>query len=69
MRHLAWNLSLRTLTLQLIFAAVVGVCMMGVSRHSPLLEWSALGATLALLVADPLTSPHKVGATPKASGA
>lgn len=66
MRDLAKNLSVRTLTLQFIFVAVVAVSIAGLARKSPLLEWSALAATLILLVADPLTSDNKAGATPTA---
>ena len=66
MRDLATKLSVRTLTLQVIFVAIVAVSVAGLSRTSPLLEWSALVATLILVVADPLTSHNKAGATPTA---
>ena len=68
MRYLAKNFSVRSLILQVIFVTIMVVCIAGVSRHSPLLEWSALVATLVLLVADPLTSHNKAGATPRAAG-
>ena len=66
MRDLATKLSVRTLTLQVIFVAIVAVSVAGLARTSPLLEWSALVATLILVVADPLTSHNKAGATPTA---
>jgi hypothetical protein len=65
MRYLAKTFSVKTLTLQLVFVAIIAVSIAGVARHSPLLEWSALVATLVLLVADPLTSHAKAGATPR----
>src|ERR1700730_4414850 len=68
MRDLATKLSVRTLTLQVIFIVIVAVSVAGLSRKSPLLEWSALVATLILVVADPLTSHNKAGATPTAEG-
>jgi hypothetical protein len=66
MRDLATKLNVRTLTLQVIFVAIVAVSVAGLARKSPLLEWSALVATLILVVADPLTSHNKAGATPSA---
>ncbi len=68
MRYLAKNFSVKTLTLQLIFVAIIAVSIAGVARHSPLLEWSALVAILVLLVADPLASHDKVAATPSTAG-
>jgi hypothetical protein len=68
MRDLAKTFSVRTLTLQVIFVIIVAISVAGLSRQSPLLEWSALGATLFLIVADPLTSFNKAGATPVAEG-
>ena len=68
MRDLAKNFSVRTLTLRVIFVAIVAVSIAGLSRQSPLLKWSALVATLILVVADPLTSHNKAGATPTAEG-
>lgn len=68
MRYLAKNFSVKTLTLQLIFVAIIAVSIAGVARHSPLLEWSALIAIFVLLVADPLASHDKVGATPSTAG-
>jgi hypothetical protein len=65
MRYLAKNFGVKTLTLQVIFVAIIAVSIAAVARHSPLLEWSVLGATLVLLVADPLTSRDKAGATPR----
>jgi hypothetical protein len=62
MRDLAKHLSVRTLTLQFIFVAVVALSIAGLSRQSPLLEWSALVATFILVVADPLTRRNKAGA-------
>jgi hypothetical protein len=59
MQYLAKNFSARTFAFQAIFVAIIGVCIAGVSRHSLLLEWSPLVATFVLLIADPLTSPHK----------
>jgi hypothetical protein len=64
MRDLAKNLSVRTLTLQFIFVAIVAISIAGLSWRSPLLKWSALVATLILVVADPLTRHNKAGATP-----
>ena len=66
MRDLATKLSVRTLTLQVIFVAIVAVSVAGLAQKSPLLEWSALVATLILVVADPLTRHNKAGATPTA---
>jgi hypothetical protein len=63
MRDLAKNFSVRTLSLQVIFVAIVAVSIAGLSRHSPLLKWSALVATLILIVADPLTRRNKAAAT------
>jgi hypothetical protein len=68
MRNLAKHLSVRTLTLQFIFVAIVAMSIAGLSWESPLLKWSALVATLILVVADPLTSDQKAGATPTAEG-
>jgi len=68
MRYLAQNFSVRTLLLQLIFVAIIAVSIAGVARHSLLLAACALVATLALLVADPLTSHDKAGATPSTAG-
>ncbi len=66
MGNLANNFNVRTLILQVIFVAIIAVSIAGVARQSLLLEWSALIATLLLLVVDPLTSGDKVGATPTA---
>jgi hypothetical protein len=68
MRDLAKHLSVRTLTLQVIFVAIVAVSIVGLSRQSPLLEWSAMVATLILVVADPLTRFKKAAATRTAEG-
>lgn len=68
MRYLAKKIRLRTLILPLVFVAIIVACMMGVSRHSLLLEWSSLAAILVLLIADPLTSQHMAGAVPSTSG-
>jgi len=68
MRNLANNFKVRTLIVQVIFVAIVAVAIAGLSRQSTLLEWSALVATVFLVVADPLTSRHKAGATPTAEG-
>jgi hypothetical protein len=67
MRNLAKNISMRTLTLRVIFVAIIAVSVAGLSRHSPLLEWSALVATLFLVIADPLNS-HNNAAAPTAEG-
>ena len=64
MRDLAKTFSLRNLTLQAIFVAIIVVAIAGLSRQSLLLEWSALVATILLVVADPLTVPNKVRAMP-----
>jgi hypothetical protein len=66
MRDLAKAFTLRSLTLQVILVAIIAVALAGLSRHSALLEWAALVATILLVVADPLTRPSKVGATPTA---
>lgn len=63
MRDLAKNFSVRTLALQVIFVAIVAVSVAGLSRQSQLLTWSALVATLILVVADPLTRRNRAGAT------
>jgi len=68
MRDLAKHLSVRTLTLQFIFVAIVAMSIAGLSWESPLLKWSSLVATLILVVADPLTSHQKAGTTPTAEG-
>ena len=68
MRDLAKKLSVRTLTLQFIFVALIAVSIAGLSQNSPLLEWSALVATLILVVADPLTSHNKASVAPTAEG-
>lgn len=67
MRNLAKKVSMRTLTLRVIFVAIIAVSVAGLSRHSQLLEWSALVATLFLVVADPLNSHDNVPA-PTAEG-
>jgi hypothetical protein len=67
MRNLAKNISIRTLTLRVIFVAIIAVSVAGLSRHSPLLEWSALVAALFLVIADPLNS-HNNAAAPTAEG-
>jgi hypothetical protein len=67
MRNLAKNISIRTLTLRVIFVAIIAVSVLGLSRHSPLLEWSALVSTLFLVIADPLNS-HDNAAAPTAEG-
>jgi hypothetical protein len=64
MRDLAKTFGARILTLQVIFVAIIVVAIAGLSRQSTLLEWSALVATILLVVADPLTIRNKVGATP-----
>jgi hypothetical protein len=69
MRILAKNFSGRTLVVQLIFVAIIAASIAGVARHSLLLEWSALVATLCLVVLDPLTSRDRVRATPPAAPA
>jgi hypothetical protein len=63
MRNLAKTISVRILTLQVVFVAIIAVAIVGLSRQSPLLECSALVATVLLVVADPLTIANKVGAT------
>ena len=68
MRNLAKNVSMKTLTLRVIFIAIIAVSVAGLSRHSPLLDWTALVATLFLVVADPLNSNNNVAA-PTAEGA
>jgi hypothetical protein len=66
MRDLAKHLSVRTLTLQFAFVAIVALSIAGLSRQSPLLEWSALVAAFILVAADPLTRRNKAGAAPTA---
>jgi hypothetical protein len=68
MRDLAKNFSVRTLTLQVIFVTVVAVSIAGLSLRSPLLEWSALVATLILVIADPLTRRNNAPAARTAEG-
>jgi hypothetical protein len=62
MSYLAKNI--RTLALQLVFVAIIGVSAAGLYRQSLLLEWSAVVVTLVLLIADPLASPDRSDATP-----
>ena len=67
MRNLAKSISIKTLTSRVISVAIIAVPVIGLSRHSPLLEWSALVATLFLVVADPLNSRDNAPA-PTAEG-
>jgi hypothetical protein len=67
MRNLANSISIKTLTLRVIFVAITVVPVIGLSRHSPLLGWSALAATLFLVVADPLNG-HDNAPAPPAEG-
>ena len=63
MRNLAKTISIKTLTLRVIFAAIIAVPVIGLSRNSPLLGWSALVATVFLVIADPLNSHDHAPAT------
>ena len=59
MQYLAKNFSVKSFALQVVFVAIVGVCIAGVSRHSLLLAWCPLVATFILLIADPLTASRQ----------
>jgi len=64
MRNLAQlYCSVRTLILEVVFVALAGACIVGVSRHIPLMEWFPLAATVLILVGDPLTSGSRARKT------
>jgi hypothetical protein len=52
--------SLRSVVLQLVFGALLVTCVIGVSRHSRILEWFPVAGVLVLLTGDPVNFAHKL---------